>query len=61
MHNWSFDAAVIARYFDEKSKQMGVDSRDYIFENQPEITPQNLRGSPREICRRAQSGFAIRS
>ena len=22
---------------------MGVDFRDYIFENQPEITPQNLR------------------
>ncbi|MBZ5721705.1 MAG: DsbA family protein [Acidobacteriia bacterium] len=44
MHNWSFDAAVIARYFDAHSKQMGVDFRDYIFEHQPEITPDNLRG-----------------
>ena len=43
MHNWSFDAAVIAHYFDAHSKQLGYDYRDYIFEHQPEITPQNLR------------------
>jgi protein-disulfide isomerase len=43
MHNWSFDAAVIARFFDSHSRQMGVDFRDYIFEHQPEITPDNLR------------------
>ena len=43
-HKWSFDAAVIARYFDTRSKQMGNQYRDYIFEHQPEITPENLRG-----------------
>ncbi len=43
MHNWSFDAAVIARYFDSHSKQLGVEYRDYIFQHQPEITPANLR------------------
>lgn len=43
-HKWSFDAAVIARYFDSRSKQLGVEFRDYIFEHQPEITPENLRG-----------------
>ena len=43
-HNWSFDAAVIARYFDTKSRQLGIDFRDYMFEHQPEVTPQNLRG-----------------
>jgi protein-disulfide isomerase len=42
-HNWSFQAAVIARYFDTHSKQVGNQFRDYIFENQPEVTPQNLR------------------
>ena len=42
-HNWSMQAAVIARYFDQHSKQMGIDFRDYIFEHQPEITPDNLR------------------
>jgi protein-disulfide isomerase len=44
MHNWSFDAAIIARYFDTVNKQLGIDFRDYIFEHQPEITPPTLRG-----------------
>ena len=43
-HNWSFEAAVIARYFDTKSRQLSNDFRDYLFEHQPEVTPQNLRG-----------------
>jgi protein-disulfide isomerase len=42
-HNWSYDAAVIARYFDTHSKQLGNDFRDYIFQHQLEINPQNLR------------------
>ena len=44
MHNWSFEAAVNARYFDTKSKKLGDDYRLFIFQNQPQITPQNLRG-----------------
>lgn len=43
MHNWSYDAALIARYFDTHSKQLGNDFRDYIFQHQPEITPPTLR------------------
>ena len=43
MHPWSFDAAVFARYFDTKSTKLGEDFRAYIFENQPQITKQNLR------------------
>ncbi|HVO82098.1 MAG TPA: thioredoxin domain-containing protein [Terriglobales bacterium] len=42
-HTWSFQAAVIARYFDSHSKALGNQFRDYIFENQPEVTPENLR------------------
>lgn len=42
-HNWSFEAAVIARYFDSQSKQLGSAWRDYCFENQPAVTPENLR------------------
>ena len=45
MHNWSFEAAVNARYFDSKSKKLGDDYRLFIFQNQPQITPQNLRGT----------------
>lgn len=44
MHNWSYDAAVMARYFDSSSKSLGNEFRDYIFANQLEVTPQNLRG-----------------
>jgi protein-disulfide isomerase len=44
MHNWSYDAAVMARYFDSTSKALGNEFRDYIFQNQLEINPQNLRG-----------------
>lgn len=44
MHNWSFEAAVNARYFDTKSKKLGDDYRLFIFANQPQITPQDLRG-----------------
>jgi protein-disulfide isomerase len=44
MHNWSYDAAVMARYFDSISKSLGNEFREYIFSNQLEINPQNLRG-----------------
>jgi protein-disulfide isomerase len=43
MHNWSYQAAVIAHYFDSRSKELGVEFRDYIFEHQPEIFPSNLQ------------------
>lgn len=44
MHNWSYDAAVMARYFDTHSKALGNEFRDYIFAKQLEINPTNLRG-----------------
>ncbi len=44
MHNWSFEAAVLARYFDTQSKEIGNAFRETVFEHQLEITPQNLRG-----------------
>jgi protein-disulfide isomerase len=44
MHPWSYQAAVMARYFDTKSKAMGNEFRDYCFQNQLEINLSNLRG-----------------
>jgi len=44
MHNWSFEAAVLARYFDTHSKEIGNEFRATVFEHQLEINPQNLRG-----------------
>lgn len=43
MHNWSYQAAIMARYFDTHSKTLGNEFRDYIFANQMEVNPQNLR------------------
>ena len=43
MHNWSFDAAVLARYFDTHSKDVGNEFRLEVFAHQLEINPQNLR------------------
>jgi protein-disulfide isomerase len=43
MHKWSYQAALFARYFDTHSKALGNEYRDYIFENQLEINPTNLR------------------
>jgi len=43
-HPWSYQAAVMARYFDTHSKALGNEFRDYIFQNQIEITVMNLRG-----------------
>jgi protein-disulfide isomerase len=43
MHNWSFDAAVLARYFDTHSKEVGNAFRSTVFQHQMEIYPQNLR------------------
>ena len=42
-HPWSFQAAVYARFFDTKSEKLGDDFRGYIFQNQPQITADNLR------------------
>jgi protein-disulfide isomerase len=43
MHPWSFQAAVMARYFDTHSKAVGNEFRDYIFANQLEVNLQKLR------------------
>ena len=43
-HNWSFNAAVNARWFDLKSQALGDEFRDAVFSNQPSITsPEVLR------------------
>ena len=43
-HSWSYNAAVIARYFDTHSQKLGNEFRDQVFAHQLEITPGNLRG-----------------
>jgi hypothetical protein len=50
IHNWSKQASIIGRYFDNLStlpaatdKNLGDEYRKYIFENQPAITSDGLR------------------
>jgi protein-disulfide isomerase len=42
-HDWAFDAAVLARYFESKSQKLGDEYRNYIFQHQAEITKASLR------------------
>jgi protein-disulfide isomerase len=42
-HPWSYQAAIMARFFDTHSKSLGNEFRDYIFQHQPEINLQNLQ------------------
>ncbi len=41
-HLWSFNAAVLARYFDEHNPPLGMAWRDYCFTHQNDLTPDNL-------------------
>jgi protein-disulfide isomerase len=42
MHNWSFQAAVNARWFDTRSKSLGDEYRDQVFAAQASIVSPNL-------------------
>ena len=42
-HNWSFDAAVWARYFDQTSVALGNEFRKYIYANQAQVSKENLQ------------------
>ncbi len=46
-HNWAFEGSVLAHYFRSRStpkNNLEAAFRKYIFENQAQITPENLRG-----------------
>lgn len=43
-HSWSYNAAVLARYFDTHSQKLGDEFRAQVFAHQLEITPANLHG-----------------
>jgi protein-disulfide isomerase len=42
-HNWAFDAAVWARYFDQTSLNLGNDFRKFLYLNQAQITRDSLQ------------------
>jgi protein-disulfide isomerase len=42
MHNWAFEAAVWARFFDKTSVDLGTAFRKFIYANQIQVTRDNL-------------------
>ncbi len=57
-HNWSFQAAVNARFFDTRSKTLGNDYRDEVFANQSSIeTPVELQQFTQRFA--SQHGVAL--
>jgi protein-disulfide isomerase len=42
MHNWAFDAAVWARYFDKTSVELGNEFRRFVYANQTQVTRDSL-------------------
>ena len=42
-HNWSFQAAVWARYFDQSSVTLGNAFREFLYTNQSQINRENLQ------------------
>jgi protein-disulfide isomerase len=57
LHNWSFEAAVMARYFDTHSKELGNAFRETVFAHQMEINPQNLRAFEEKFAAEHQIGL----
>ncbi|MHB8389768.1 MAG: DsbA family protein [Acidobacteriaceae bacterium] len=57
-HIWSFQAAVDARWFDTRSKQLGDDFRNAVFANQRSIeTQQELRAFADKFAQQHGIGF----
>jgi protein-disulfide isomerase len=42
-HNWAFDAAIWARYFDQTSLNLGNEFRKFLYANQAQITHDSLQ------------------
>ena len=58
MHVWSFQAAVDARWFDTKSKQLGDEFRNAVFANQTSIaTKSDLRAFAEKFAQQHGVGF----
>ena len=61
-HNWSFQAAVNARWLDEKSPKLGDEYRDAIFAEQQSIaTPDDLNQATQKFAQQhnVQLPFAV--
>jgi len=51
MHPWARQAAIYGRFFESKGPKVGAAFRDYIFQNQPSITVDNLKDKVNEFAK----------
>ncbi len=49
-HDWSFQAAVIARYFETKSEKLAEGWRMYCYTHQEELSPDNLTAAAKKYA-----------
>jgi protein-disulfide isomerase len=49
-HEWAFPAAILAKWFEYESPELGVQFRDFVFANQEQITPANLRDAAEQFA-----------
>lgn len=49
-HDWSFQAAVIARYFETKSDKLAEGWRMYCYTHQDELSPDNLTAAAKKYA-----------
>ncbi len=52
-HNWARQAAILARFFDTKSRKIGDEFRDYCFQHQPGREQPNIT-TPNELRQHAE-------
>jgi len=52
-HNWARQAAILARFFDTKSRKIGDEFRDYCFQHQPGHLPPAIT-NPADLQQQAQ-------
>lgn len=50
MHPWARQAAIYGRFFDSKGAKVGAAYRDFIFQNQPTLTVENLKTKINEFA-----------
>lgn len=50
-HPWAFPAAILAKWFEYESPELGLRFREFAFANQEALTPQNLRDAAEQFAR----------
>lgn len=50
-HPWAFPAAILAKWFEYTSPDLGMRFREFVFANQEQIVPENLRDAAEQFAK----------